>query len=109
MSTVELSAENFESTVTENEIVFVDFWASLFGPYRQFAPVDEKASLTHPDLVFGKIDTETEHPLASAAQITSIPTLMAFKNGTLVFSQPRALPAPALEQVIAAVREFDPS
>lgn len=107
MSTVELGAENFERTVSENEIVLVDFWASWCGPCRQFAPVYEKASLTHPDVVLGKIDTETERALASAAQITSIPTLMAFKNGTLVFSQPGALPAPALEQLIAAVRELD--
>ena len=109
MSTVELGAENFERTVTENEIVFVDFWASWCGPCRQFAPVYEKASVTHPDVVFGKVDTEAERDLAGAAQITSIPTLMAFKNGTLVFSQPGALPAAALEQVIVAVREFDPT
>jgi thioredoxin len=109
MSTVELDAENFERTVTENEIVFVDFWASWCGPCRQFAPVYEKVSLTHPDVVFGKIDTEAEGALASAAQITSIPTLMAFKNGALVFSQSGALPASALEQVIAAVRDFEPS
>lgn len=109
MSTVELGAENFERTVTDNEIVFVDFWASWCGPCRQFAPVYEKASLTHPDVVFGKIDTEAERALASAAQITSIPTLMAFKNGTLVLSQPGALPGSALEQVIAAVRDFEPT
>ena len=109
MSTVELGAENFERTVTENEIVFVDFWASWCGPCRQFAPVYEKASLAHPEVVFGKVDTGAERGLASAAQITSIPTLMAFKNGTLVFSQPGALPTPALEQVLAAVREFDPT
>ncbi|HSK32718.1 MAG TPA: thioredoxin [Propionicimonas sp.] len=109
MSTVELGAENFERTVTENEIVFVDFWASWCGPCRQFAPVYEKASLAHPDVVFGKVDTEAERALATAAQITSIPTLMAFKGGQLVFSQPGALPAPALEQVIGAVRSFDPT
>ena len=107
MSTIELGAENFESTVSENEIVFVDFWASWCGPCLQFAPIYEKAALAHPDVVFGKVDTEAERSLAGAAQITSIPTLMAFKNGTLVFSQPGALPATALEQVIAAVRELD--
>jgi thioredoxin len=109
MSTVELNAGNFESAVSEHEIVFVDFWASWCGPCRAFAPVYERAALAHPDAVFGKVDTETERALAGAAQITSIPTLMAFKNGTLVFSQPGALPAAALEQVIVAVREFDPA
>jgi thioredoxin reductase (NADPH)/thioredoxin 1 len=107
MSTVELGAENFERTVAESEIVLVDFWATWCGPCRQFAPVYEKASLAHPDVVFGKVDTQAEPALAGAAQITSIPTLMAFKEGTLVFSQPGALPAPALEQVIQAVRELD--
>ena len=109
MSTVELGAENFDAVLAENEIVFVDFWASWCGPCRQFAPVFENAALTHPDVVFGKVDTEAERALAGAAQITSIPTLMAFKNGALVFSQPGALPAPALEQVIDAVRKFDPT
>lgn len=107
MATVELGSENFEQTVTSNNIVFVDFWASWCGPCRQFAPVYEEASSTHPDVVFGKVDTEAEQALASAAQITSIPTLMAFKDGTLVFSQPGALPATALEEVITTVRELD--
>lgn len=107
MATIELGAENFEQTVTGNDIVLVDFWASWCGPCRQFAPVFEQASEEHPDIVFGKVDTEAEQALAAAAQITSIPTLMAFKDGSLVFSQPGALPPSALEQLITAVRELD--
>ncbi|MGA8248766.1 MAG: thioredoxin [Nocardioides sp.] len=107
MSTVQLGAENFEQTITENQIVFVDFWAAWCGPCRQFAPVFEKAATDHPDLVFGKVDTEAERALAASAHITSIPTLMAFKDGSLVFSQPGALPPAALEQLITAVEELD--
>ena len=107
MATVELTRENFETVVTENPIVLVDWWASWCGPCRMFGPVFERASEGHGDIVFGKIDTDAQQELAAGAQIRSIPTLMAFKEGNLVFSQAGALGGPALEQVIAAVREFD--
>jgi thioredoxin reductase (NADPH)/thioredoxin 1 len=107
MATIELTAQEFESTVTSNPIVLVDFWAAWCGPCRQFGPVFEQASEQHPDIVFAKVDTEAEQALAAAAQITSIPTLMAFKEGNLVFSQPGALPAPVLQQLIDGVRELD--
>jgi len=107
MATVELSADTFQHTVSDNAIVLVDFWASWCGPCRMFAPVYEQASANHPDVVFGKVDTEAEPYLAGAAGIRSIPTLMAFKDGSLVFAQPGALPAAALEQLIDAVRALD--
>jgi thioredoxin len=107
MATVTLGAADFEQTVTGNDIVLVDFWAAWCGPCRQFAPVFEKASEQHQDIVFAKVDTEAEQELAAAAQITSIPTLMAFKGGHLVFAQPGALPAPVLEQLITGVRDLD--
>jgi thioredoxin 1 len=107
MATTTLTKENFQQTVTADGITLVDWWASWCGPCRMFAPVFEKASEQHSDITFGKIDTEDQPELAGLANIMSIPTLMAFRDGVLVFSQPGALPESALEQVIQAVRELD--
>ena len=107
MSTVALTSDTFEDVVLRPGITLIDWWASWCGPCRMFAPVFQAASDKHPDITFGKVDTEDQPALAGAARITSIPTLMAFRDGILVFSQPGALPAAALERVIKVVRDLD--
>ncbi|MGM7666802.1 thioredoxin [Microbacterium sp. A93] len=107
MATVDITVDTFGSTVAENDTVLVDFWAAWCGPCRQFAPVFEAASAKHDDVVFAKVDTEAEQQLASMAGITSIPTLMAFRGGVLVFSQAGALPGNALEDLLTQVKGLD--
>ncbi len=107
MATIELTSENFEQTVNENPMVIIDFWAPWCGPCRGFAPVYEKASDAHPDVVFAKVNTDEQQELAGTFGIRSIPTLMVFREKVILFQQAGALPGNALEQVIAQAKSLD--
>ncbi|WP_336320009.1 thioredoxin [Streptomyces lavendofoliae] len=107
MSTLELTKDNFDQVVKENDFILIDFWAAWCGPCRQFAPVFEGASERHPDLVFAKVDTEAQTELAAAFEIRSIPTLMIIRDSVAVFAQPGALPEAALEDLIGQARKLD--
>lgn len=107
MAAIDLTKDNFQSAIDDNDIVIVDFWATWCGPCKQFAPVFEAASELHPDIVFGKVNTEEQQELAGDFQIRSIPTLMIFREQIGVFMQPGALPPQALEEIIGKVRELD--
>lgn len=107
MSSREITITNFEETIESNDIVFLDFWAEWCGPCRNFAPVYEAAAVANPEIVFGKVDTEAQQELAAGFQITSIPTIMAFREGILLFSEPGALAAPQLDQLIEGIKHVD--
>ncbi|QOV34665.1 thioredoxin family protein [Streptomyces ferrugineus] len=107
MPTVELTKDNFEEIVTGSEIVLIDFWAAWCGPCRRFGPVFEKAAERHPDIVFGKVDTEAQPELAGAFRISSIPTLMAVRDRAVLYAEPGALPPQALEELIGTIRAVD--
>lgn len=107
MATVDITEADFPQTLEDNEIVLVDFWADWCGPCKQFAPVYQQVSEQHPDIAFAKVDTEAERSLAAAAGITSIPTLMAFRQKVLVYSQPGAVGAPQLAELVDAVKALD--
>ena len=107
MATVELTRDNFEQIVTENELVLIDYWASWCGPCKSFAPVFEAASEKYPEIVFAKVNTEEQQELAAHFQIRSIPTLMIFRERIIIFSQPGMIPGQALDELIAKARELD--
>ncbi len=107
MATLDLTQENFESTVLENDFVIIDFWAPWCGPCRAFAPVYDQVSENHPDIIFAKVNTEVEQAIAGSFQIRSIPTLMVFREKVIIYSESGSLPASALEDLIVKVRELD--